>query len=97
MCKNLLNTIQFIVVVQIICVIGKKVEGIHSAYALLNLLFIIPLVYEWQQEKIDALAHQAFAKIKEVWNQVLEKIPPNVVDTISKHVTKLEGVKDKKE
>ena len=97
MCKNLLSTIQFIVIVQVICVVGKKIEGVHSLYALLNVLFIVPLVYEWQQEKIDQLLQQAFAKIKEVVNQGLEKIPPNIREQLSHHVGKIEGPKEKSE
>jgi len=95
MCKDLLKTIQFIVVVQLVCIVGKKVEGLNSAYALLNILFVVPLIYEWQQEKIDGAFMQAWAKVKQLLDQGLTKVPPNIKTQVVAIVDKIQGGKQK--
>jgi hypothetical protein len=83
--------------VQIICLIGKAVDGIHSLYALLNILFIIPIFYEWKKQQIDELAEKAWNKAKELWKNIDEKIPPNVKAKITAFLQKLEGPREETE
>jgi hypothetical protein len=97
MCKNLSKTLHFIIIVQIICLIGKAVDGIHSLYALLNILFIIPIFYEWKKQQIDELAEKAWNKAKELWKNIDEKIPPNVKAKITAFLQKLEGPREETE
>lgn len=96
MCKDLLKTIRFIVIVQVVCMIGKRVEGLNSAYALLNILFIVPLIYEWQQDNIDGACAMAWKEIKKYLDQGISKIPPNITKQITNTIEKIQGeVKEK--
>ncbi len=91
MCKDFLKTIRFIVIVQIVCMIGKRVEGLNSAYALLNILFVIPLIYEWQQEKIDGACAKAWKQVKAFIDQGTDKVPPNIRQQITSTIEKIQG------
>ncbi len=91
MCQDLLKTIRFIVIVQIVCMIGKRVEGLNSAYALLNILFVVPLIYEWQQEKIDGACAKAWKQVKTFIDQGTGKVPPNIRQQITSTIEKIQG------
>ncbi|KAG2373166.1 hypothetical protein C9374_012768 [Naegleria lovaniensis] len=83
-CKNLSKSLLFALVVQIICWLGKKISGETFLYVALNVLFTLPLIYEWKQTEIDNVVSIGCQKAKEQLSIVYEKLPPQAKEFLSK-------------
>jgi len=83
LCKQPLKTLQFALLIQIVCWLGKKLSGFTFLYITANLALIVPFVYQWKQKEIDELIAIAKREIKKYIDLAISKLPPQVTDTVN--------------
>jgi hypothetical protein len=82
--KDPLKSLGFIVVLQIVCVIGKYFGGFTLLFVATNIAMIVPVVYEKFKTQIDDAVAQSGKKAQEVVKQVEAKLPPQVKSILKK-------------
>jgi hypothetical protein len=88
--KKPLQTLKFIIVLQLVCVLGKIFSGSTFIYLILNWFIIAPVVYEYQHEKIDALFVLMQSQINQVLELVNSKLPPQIKQALLDFSKKME-------
>ena len=83
-CKDLGKTLLFGVVVLIVSWLGKKMGGETFLYIALNLVFTVPLIYEWKQDEIDKVIKIGCEQSKKYIDLGLSKLPPQAKDILAK-------------
>jgi hypothetical protein len=89
--KKPIKTLGFIVVLQIVCVLGKIFTGTTLIYLVLNYVLIAPIVYHFQKAQVDNILGLVSSNIEQVYNLVLTKIPPAVMEPLTAFYKKIEG------
>jgi hypothetical protein len=90
LCKKPSKTLQFALLIQVICWLGKKLSGFTFLYLTLNLALIVPFVYQWKQKEIDDVLAIAKTEIGKYVDLAVSKIPPQVTDIFASIKKKIE-------
>ncbi|KAL0483289.1 hypothetical protein AKO1_014630 [Acrasis kona] len=90
LCKKPSKTIQFALVLQVVCWLGKKFSGFTFLFLLSEVALIAPFVYQWKQREIDALLEVAKKEINKQAEVVFSKLPPQVKDAFQTAKKKFE-------
>lgn len=81
--KKPIKSLKFIVVLQVVCVLGKIFNGLTLTYLTINAFILTPIIYEYQQQNIDTILSLVQSKIDQVIAIISSKIPPQLQVTLS--------------
>jgi len=94
--KSPIRSIRFLIVLQIISVIGKWFSGFTLALLVVHAAMIVPLLFTWYgknakyKQLVDNTLTKVNLQVAQVQRQVAQKIPPFVSNMYEKAKSKLE-------
>lgn len=88
--KDTKRTIQFALIVQFICWLGKHMPGHVLLFVAFIFAFTVPKIYEFKQDEIDKAISIAKRESCKLGQQAWEKVPPNVKEAIHTAKSKIE-------
>lgn len=84
-----LKTLGFIMVLQVVCIVGKMISGLTFLYLVLNWLIIAPIVYKYQKDQINSMLDLANKKFDQLLKLMTSRVPPQIMDAFQKFLTKV--------